>query len=61
MPLFIGKLTPVVGTALAGFPVEPWMGKVLLAGADLGCAKEALVVVAMAATDPVWLTPRYSF
>lgn len=51
----------MVGTALAGFPVEPWMGKVLLAGADLGCAKEALVVVAMAATDPVWLTPRSAF
>ncbi len=53
-----GKLTSVVGKALAGFPVEPWMGKVLLAGAELGCAREALIVVAMAATDPVWLTPR---
>ncbi len=53
-----GKLTSVVGKALAGFPVEPWMGKVLLAGAELGCAQEALIVVAMAATDPVWLTPR---
>ena len=53
-----GKLTSVVGEALAGFPVEPWMGKVLLAGAELGCAQEALIVVAMAATDPVWLTPR---
>ncbi len=53
-----GKLTSVVGEALAGFPVEPWMGKVLLAGAELGCAREALIVVAMAATDPVWLTPR---
>jgi len=52
-----GKLTSVVGKALAGFPVEPWMGKVLLAGAELGCAQEALIVVAMAATDPVWLTP----
>ncbi len=53
-----GKLTSVVGKALAGFPVQPWMGKVLLAGAELGCAQEALIVVAMAATDPVWLTPR---
>ena len=53
-----GKLTSVVGKALAGFPVEPWMGKVLLAGAELGCAQEALIVVAMAATDPIWLTPR---
>ena len=53
-----GKLTNFVGKALAGFPVEPWMGKVLLAGAGLGCAQEALAVVAMAATDPVWLTPR---
>ncbi|KAL3162549.1 hypothetical protein ABBQ32_010202 [Trebouxia sp. C0010 RCD-2024] len=53
-----GKLTDSVGRALAGFPVEPWMGKVLLAGAELGCSQEALIVVAMAATDPVWLTPR---
>lgn len=55
-----GKLTDPVGRALAGFPVEPWMGKVLLAGAELGCSQEALIVVAMAATDPVWLTPRSS-
>lgn len=56
--LHSGKLTDPVGRALAGFPVEPWMGKVLLAGAELGCSQEALIVVAMAATDPVWLTPR---
>ena len=56
--VFVGKLTDPVGKALAGFPVEPWMGKVLLAGAELGCSQEALIVVAMAATDPVWLTPR---
>lgn len=37
------------------------MGKVLLAGAELGCSQEALIVVAMAATDPVWLTPRSLF
>ena len=53
-----GKLTDPVGRALAGFPVEPWMGKVLLAGVELGCSQEALILVAMAATDPVWLTPR---
>ena len=56
-----GKLTDPVGRALAGFPVEPWMGKVLLAGAELGCSQEALTVVAMAATDPIWLTPRSAF
>lgn len=56
--LHAGKLTDPVGRALAGFPVEPWMGKVLLAGAELGCSQEALIVVAMAATDPVWLSPR---
>lgn len=56
--LHAGKLTDPVGKALAEFPVEPWMGKVLLAGAELGCSQEALIVVAMAATDPVWLTPR---
>ena len=60
LPLHAGKLTDPVGRALAGFPVEPWMGRVLLAGAELGCSQEALIVVAMAATDPVWLTPRLS-
>ena len=36
------------------------MGKVVLAAVELGCAEEALTVVAMAATDPVWLTPRHA-
>lgn len=59
-PVWTGELTEPVGRSLAGLPVEPWMGKVLLAGAALGCAQEALVIVAMAATDSVWITPRYT-
>ena len=55
-----GKLTPSVGQAGARFPVEPWMGKVVLAGAQLGCAQEALILVAMAATDTVWINPRHA-
>lgn len=59
--VYTGKLTEPVGRALAGLPVEPWMGKVLLAGAQLGCAQEALIIVAMAATDSVWISPRYQY
>lgn len=58
--LLAGKLTEGVGRALAALPVEPWMGKVLLAGAQQGCAQEALIIVAMATTDSVWISPRSS-
>ena len=35
------------------------MGKVVLAGVQLGCAQEALTVIAMVATDTVCITPRH--
>lgn len=32
--------------------------QVLLSGAELGCSQEALTVVALASTDPIYFAPR---
>ena len=32
--------------------------QVLLSGAELGCSQEALSVVAVASTDPIYFAPR---
>ena len=34
--------------------------QVLLSGAELGCSQEALTIVAVASTDPIYFTPRYA-
>lgn len=39
-------------------PVDPAYGKVLVAAAGMGCAEEALAIVAMASTDPVFVDVR---
>ena len=46
------------GRQLASLPVEPVWGAVLLAAAHLGCLQDALVIVAMASTDPLFVKPR---
>lgn len=46
-----GELTESVGKALARLPVEPMMGRALLAAAEMNCAEEALAVIAMVSTD----------
>ena len=38
------KLTSVVGVKLAELPLEPKLGKALLAGCDYGCANEMLTI-----------------
>lgn len=48
-----------VGTSLARLPVDPMFGRVLMASAELGCSEEALAVIAMASTDPVFQFPRW--
>lgn len=42
---------------MARLPVEPMYAKVLLAAAAMACTAEALAVVAMVSTDPVFYTP----
>lgn len=46
------------GERLARLPVEPMYGKVLLASGEMGCAAEALAVVAMVSSDAVFHAPR---
>ncbi|KAG2496731.1 hypothetical protein HYH03_005143 [Edaphochlamys debaryana] len=53
-----GKLTEQVGQRLSRLPVDPMYGRVLLAASDMGCALEAVAVVAMVATENVFHTPR---
>ncbi|PRW45383.1 ATP-dependent RNA helicase dhx8 isoform A [Chlorella sorokiniana] len=53
-----GELTKPTGERLARLPVEPMYGKVLLASGEMGCAQEALAVVAMVSTDVVFHLPR---
>ncbi|KAJ9513362.1 hypothetical protein QJQ45_001401 [Haematococcus lacustris] len=53
-----GQLTPEVGLPLARMPVDPMYAKVLLAAAAMGCAVEAMQVVALISTDGVFVQPR---
>ncbi|KAL6782327.1 hypothetical protein ACKKBG_A06370 [Auxenochlorella protothecoides x Auxenochlorella symbiontica] len=53
-----GDLAHPIGTSLARLPVDPMFGRVLMASAELGCSEEALAVIAMASTDPVFQFPR---
>ena len=46
------------GKILASLPVEPMWGAVLLAAARLDCLDQALIVVAMASTDPFYVHTR---
>lgn len=48
-----GALTPT-GRAMVEFPLEPSLAKMLLAGAEMGCASEALTIVSMLSVPPVF-------
>ncbi|GAB0492762.1 hypothetical protein MMPV_004031 [Pyropia vietnamensis] len=52
-----GRLT-ARGRLLSSFPLEPAAAAVLVAAADLGCADEALTVVAMLSVPSVFLRPH---
>jgi len=48
-----GALTPT-GRSMVEFPLEPSLAKMLLAGAEMGCASEALTIVSMLSVPPVF-------
>eukprot|EP00200_Dunaliella_tertiolecta_P008619 CAMPEP_0202370528 /NCGR_PEP_ID=MMETSP1127-20130417/2125_1 /ASSEMBLY_ACC=CAM_ASM_000462 /TAXON_ID=3047 /ORGANISM="Dunaliella tertiolecta, Strain CCMP1320" /LENGTH=1402 /DNA_ID=CAMNT_0048966503 /DNA_START=21 /DNA_END=4229 /DNA_ORIENTATION=- len=52
-----GALTPT-GRAMVEFPLEPSLAKMLLAGAEMGCASEALTIVSMLSVPPVFFRPN---
>lgn len=55
-----GALTPSVGQVLARLPVDPMLGKALLASTtQFECAEEMLAIVAMVSTDAMlFIAPR---
>lgn len=53
-----GQLTHPLGTNLAKLPVEPTLGKVLLAATEMGCVASALAVVAAASSEKIFVTRR---
>ncbi|KAG3110471.1 ATP-dependent RNA helicase [Phytophthora idaei] len=52
-----GKLT-TLGRQMAGLPVEPMYAVMLLKATELGCAEEALSVVAMLSVESIFYSPR---
>ncbi|GET93665.1 RNA helicase, putative [Leishmania tarentolae] len=52
-----GHITSL-GSRLTDFPIEPMPAMVLLAAKALGVAREAVIVIAMASTDNLFLTSR---
>ncbi|KAK9904219.1 hypothetical protein WJX75_007114 [Coccomyxa subellipsoidea] len=53
-----GALSQPLGAQLVRLPLEPAFGKVLLSGGAMSCSEEALSVVSMTSTDPVFVSTR---
>jgi len=51
-----GKLLEM-GKSMAQFPLEPQFARCLLAAEELGCADEAVTLVAMMSSEGVWYKP----
>eukprot|EP00470_Lotharella_oceanica_P008313 CAMPEP_0170199508 /NCGR_PEP_ID=MMETSP0040_2-20121228/69378_1 /TAXON_ID=641309 /ORGANISM="Lotharella oceanica, Strain CCMP622" /LENGTH=590 /DNA_ID=CAMNT_0010449637 /DNA_START=426 /DNA_END=2198 /DNA_ORIENTATION=- len=54
-----GRLTSPIGEALAEFPVDPKLGRMLLASGDLECSEQALSIAAMLSVQSVFHIPRF--
>lgn len=52
-----GELTPL-GQRLAKLPLDPSLGRVLVAAAQHGCLEEALSVCAMLSADSIFMGKR---
>uniref|UniRef100_A0AC35TFQ7 RNA helicase n=1 Tax=Rhabditophanes sp. KR3021 TaxID=114890 RepID=A0AC35TFQ7_9BILA len=52
-----GTLTDV-GALLSDYPLDPQLGKMLLASSELKCAEEALIIVAMLSVPPCYMRPN---
>ena len=50
------RLTEQHGHHLAELPVDPRLGKALLASGDLGCSDEVLTIVALLSVQSIWLS-----
>ncbi|KAG0171394.1 hypothetical protein DFQ30_001077 [Apophysomyces sp. BC1015] len=52
-----GRLTIPLGSQLAEFPVDPMLGKILLASGDFKCSEEIATIAAMLSVQNVFLQP----
>eukprot|EP00808_Paulinella_micropora_P011979 g12987.t1 len=52
------KLTHPIGSTLAEFPVDPRLGRMLLAAGELHCTEEILSIAAMLSVQSVFVHPR---
>lgn len=49
------RLTLEVGVPLAELPVDPLLGRILLASGEYGCGGEAATLAAMLTAQPIWM------
>ena len=52
-----GRLTIPLGIHLAEFPVDPMLGKILLASGDFQCSEEILTIAAVLSVQNVFIQP----
>jgi pre-mRNA-splicing factor ATP-dependent RNA helicase DHX38/PRP16 len=52
-----GRLTST-GKKMAEFPLDPPLSKILLVSAELGCSKEALIIVSMLSVPAIFFRPK---
>ncbi|KAI7886457.1 P-loop containing nucleoside triphosphate hydrolase protein [Lichtheimia hyalospora FSU 10163] len=53
----VGRLTMPLGMQLAEFPVDPMLGKILLASGEFKCSEEILTIAAMLSVQNVFIQP----
>ncbi|KAI7870312.1 P-loop containing nucleoside triphosphate hydrolase protein [Spinellus fusiger] len=54
----VGRLTLPLGAQLAEFPVDPMLGKILLASGEFKCSEEIVTIAAMLSVQDVWVSSR---
>ncbi|KAI7849071.1 P-loop containing nucleoside triphosphate hydrolase protein [Circinella umbellata] len=53
----VGRLTIPLGIHLAEFPVDPMLGKILLASGDFKCSEEIVSIAAILSVQKVFINP----
>ncbi|KAG2231385.1 hypothetical protein INT48_004420 [Thamnidium elegans] len=53
----VGRLTIPLGMQLAEFPVDPMLGKILLASKEFGCSHEIVTIAAMVSVQNIFINP----
>ncbi|CAO3628301.1 unnamed protein product [Mucor hiemalis] len=53
----VGRRTIPLGVQLAEFPVDPMLGKILLASKEFGCSHEIVTIAAMVSVQNIFINP----